>query len=561
MNTSPRPLALFIQSLRCSTLLCLLLLTIPVVFPSIGFAENLIEVHVKKGSNLIHIARDYCTNRSAWKEIARINNLKSPYIIKENGSLLIPYNILLTEGLTAQVAYVSGIVNVVDQDGQHRPLSVGDELFTGQSVNTGADGYAQLIFPENKFTRIEPDSKLTITYLFRLLDGVIKAELYLDKGRIVHKVTQKLKEKDTFKTRTAISITGIRGTEYRMKMADEETNIVETLRGLVQVESDGGNRIVLEKGEGSKVKKGEEPEPPKALPKPPEPPRLEEFYRTLPISIKTPALAHVKAIRLRVTRDHAGQHAVVEQQVSPGDELYVMALADGIYYGFFTIINDEGFESSAAPPAPFEVRTIPGAPVISAPQNGHTSWDGKIEIRWLRSDQAVSYQLELAADPSFTEIIGNNKVTEPTYLTPQLETGSYFFRVKAVAEDGFESNYSQPLSFKKMAEPTMGSIEGSVSEGIHLQWPVIMDGCTYDLQIAKDLKFTSLFLSKKGLTENTFALNEYISHGTYYVRIRATLDNGLQSQWTPPQKLYIAPEPLGWQHAVMGAGVLVLILL
>lgn len=524
-------------------------------------ADELISVHIKKGNNLIHLARDYCTSRDAWKEIARVNNLKAPYIIQENSTLLIPLHLLLTEGLSAQVAYVSGSVEIIDTDGQRSSLNSGERLYTGQSVITGADGYIQLIFPDKKFTRIEPNSQLTITYLFKLLDGVVKAELFLDKGRLVHNVKKKLKESDTFNTRTAVSITGIRGTEYRMKMEDDSTNVVETLKGLVQLENGSNRKIVLKKGEGSRVKKGQAIAPPKKLPAPPTPPAIEDVYRTLPIKITIPEMQGVRQIRLRVTKDVEGNQSVIEQLAAPGEELFIMSLADGKYSAFFTTINEEGFESAAASPVPLTVRTVPAAPVISSPQNAHTTWDETLEINWLRSDQAANYHIELATDDKFTNLIESRDSEESVYQTAVLEQGTYYFRVKAIAADGFNSYYSQFVQFTKVAQPAMGKVEGSTSEGIHLQWPVIMKNCTYDMQIAKDTQFTDIFTSAEGLSENTFTVDSYVPHGTYFVRIRATLENGLQSQWTPPQKLYIEPEPLGWKHALIGLSFIALIAL
>ncbi len=550
------------RSLCCKTFLVftLFLTCSLILLPQVN-ADELISVHVKKGTNLIHLARDYCTSRTAWKEIAQANQLKEPYIIQENSTLLIPLRLLLTEGLSAQVAYVSGSVELLETSGHRRTLKSGEHIYTGQSVVTGSDGYIQLIFPDKKFTRIEPDSQLTITYLFKLLDGAVKAELYLEQGRLVHNVKKKLKKSDSFNTRTAVSITGIRGTEFRMKMEDDSTNVVETLRGLVQLKNSDSQQVLLKKGEGSRVKQGESIAPPKPLPSSPVPPQLADVYRTLPISIKLPAMQDVKYIRLRVAKDTEGNRSVIEQLAAPDEELLIMSLEDGKYSAFFTAVNHEGFESPAAQPVSLTVRTVPAAPVISSPKNAYTSWDEKLEMRWLRSDQAEKYHTELAKDEHFNDIIENLVTDNPAYLTPRLEQGTYYFRVKAIAADGFNSNYSQHVQFSKVAQPAMGKVEGSTTEGIHLQWPVIMKNCTYDMQIAKDIHFADIFTSEAALTENSFTLDSYVAHGTYYVRIRATLENGLQSQWAPAQKLYIKPEPLTWKHAVMGLSFLALIAL
>lgn len=529
--------------------------------PDLAYSEKLIPVQIEKGSNLTYLARDYCTSRDAWKEIAKVNKLQYPYIIRENTTILIPFSLLLTEELSAQVVYVSGSVYLHDSHGVQSPLTVGDRLMVGQSIITGEDGYAQLIFPEKKFTRVEPETQLTISSLFRLVGGVVKVELLLQGGRIVHDVEQKLRKSDTFDTKTAVSITGIRGTEFRMKVIDADTNIVETLKGKVQLQNSDSQRIIVEQGEGAKVKKGEVLRPPRPLPIQPKTPILESVYRTLPIKIATSKISRADTIRLRVTKDEKGQYSVVEKQTVPGSDLWIPSLEDGSYHVFFTVVDEDGFESSATESASLTVRTVPGSPVISSPSGDYTSWNETVDIHWLESEQAVRYSIELASDEMFTTIIDRQDLTDVYYKTPSLAVGTYYFRVRAIAEDGFESNFSHPIHFEKVEQPTMGNIETSSSDGIHFQWPKIVKNCTYDIEIAKSVNFSSLFQSQSGLSDNKFVLKGHVPHGTYYVRIRATLENGLQSQWTPVQKMVIKYQSTGWEYIMMGAFIFALIIL
>lgn len=518
--------------------------------------DQLIPVTVQKGNNLIHLARDYCTSRDAWKEIAKINNLSPPYILQTNQTLLIPYALLLTDELSAEVIHTSGSVTKYWQNGQLRPLYQGDAISTGQSVTTGKDGYVQLLFPGNKITRIEPHSELVVKLLFKLIDGTTRAELYLEKGNLVHDVQEEMKTNETFNTKTAVSITGIRGTNFRMKMVDSETNVVETLKGKVQLKNNNHQEIILTSGRGSIVKKGEPLQPPKFLPLPPLSPELDPVYKSLPIGfpqIKDPIGKH---IRLRISHDKKGQRTLLSKKMLSSEKIWIPHLDDGTYFAFFTAFDSEGFESTPTDPIEFKVQTIPSTPIITRSQSDITTWKKQIAMQWLKTEHAAEYVVEIAKDTNFTQLIGKQTLTGTTFPTPDLEPGTYYFRVQSLTSGGLASNFSAPTPFKVIDAPLFGGLTSEKANAPHLLWPKIEAPCTYDLEIAKSKDFSDLQLSQKMLSDNQLTLPDKLPEGTYYVRTRATLEDGLQGNWTPPQEMVITPENSKWGIAVVGLFVM-----
>ncbi|RUM42206.1 MAG: hypothetical protein DSY80_07585 [Desulfocapsa sp.] len=327
-------------------------------------AETLVPLYVNKGTSLIHIARKYCNKQSDWHSIAKTNHLKEPYSIRAKQTLQIPIDLLRTKDVSAQVASVNGAPKLVTEDSRILELHKGDSVLPGQTVVTSENEYVHLLYPDNKHTRIGPQSEMTLTYLMRLTDDSLQAEFSLKKGRIIHSVNKKLKANEHFNTRTPIAITGIRGTEFRIKAEDSETNIVETLRGAVAL-SAAGERVLLNKGKGSKVKKGAPPEPPRNLPPKPDLPEFKDVYRTLPVVITAPAHKTAKAIRLRMAADQKGQTTLFEELKEPGKDFTLFSLTDGKYYAFLTAIDDKDFESLPSSPNLIYIRTIPAAPLIS----------------------------------------------------------------------------------------------------------------------------------------------------------------------------------------------------
>ncbi len=78
---------------RLFPLLCLLILVtlvLPCPAAELEKEDTMIPLHVAAGTNLIHLARDYCRDRNDWHEIARINRLTEPYLIIHDTSLQVP---------------------------------------------------------------------------------------------------------------------------------------------------------------------------------------------------------------------------------------------------------------------------------------------------------------------------------------------------------------------------------------------------------------------------------------------------------------------------------------
>lgn len=529
-------------------LILLFLLFTAVSFATeIAIAETLIPFRIAKGTNLIMLAKKYCRSEQDWHELARINHLSDPYLIIEDKTLQFPLSFLQTEQLAATVGAVHGTVLRIAAGGRQHPLHKGDTLLPGETIATGRDGYAHLIFPDNRFTRVESDSAMTVVYLIRLKDQSLKTEFFLEKGRIVHAVKQKLKDNENFDTRTPIALTGVRGTEFRLKITGQKTNLVETLSGVVHVAAKD-KETALPIGQGLRVTEGGQPEPPHLLPTAPDPTGLAPVYRTLPAIFTAPRHAGAAQIRVRLTTDMEGNGTVLEQMVPPGHSFNIVSLADATYQAFLTAIDKDGFESPATGPLALKIRTIPSAPIISSPKNNGIFFEKTVEFRWLQGEQATSFETQLASDTEFKHIIHSAKSAHPRFATPELQPGTYSFRVRAVADDGFFSDFSPPVTMKISAQP---KLEGSTAaDDLSLRWTSLGEKILYDFQMAGDKSFTKPIVNVAKLQKPEFAMDGYLAPGDYYIRIRGVLEDGQMSPWTPAQKLTVEPGPLKTGHIV-----------
>lgn len=541
--------------------LCSVLLTFSGVSAA-GYAQDpLVPLHVEKGMSVIHIAKKYCVNTSAWKIIARINHLQRPYTIYANTTLRIPASLLIKKNISARVASVSGSPRVV-KSGQAGDLHKGDLVYPGQTVVTGQNEYVHLVYPDHKHTRIGAESEMTLVYLMTLADNNLQAEFSLEKGNLTHQINERLQVNEHFETRTPVAITGVRGTEYRLKVVDQEVNIVETLKGKVAVKASGWKRV-LPRGKGLKVKKGQPLVKANSLPAVPTILKLKDIYRVMPLEISVPDHPTAQSFKLRVARDVKGLVTIQEITAAAGERFVIPLLADGHYYVFLTAVDSAGFESLSTPAQEIQVRTSPAAPIVSKPKTGLETFDTSIKIRWLQSDGAASYRVQIATDSEFLHIIDEQEMKKSFFVTSKLEPGEYFFRVQLQAEDGFFTLYSEIISWKVMEPPKMGSMAPQPSDDgtIVLRWPVVPQATLYMLQVATDKKFRNLIVNEDALPESSFTLTQELEAGDYYIRIRTVTESGQFSPWTPPLTMTLDPEPLGLGHLLLAVGFAVLVLL
>ena len=152
-----------------------------------------------------------------------------------------------------EVDWVSGDVNFRHLVGDWQPLDVGIQLTNGDVIKTGLDGEASLI-DGDAFVKILPDSKFTISERFQKEKHRSSFMLFL--GRLKFKLTKQSSNEPEIVTQ-AVNLT-IRGTEFDVASGHDGSTLVVIENGVVAV-SGKENTLILNNGEGSQVKFGEEP--------------------------------------------------------------------------------------------------------------------------------------------------------------------------------------------------------------------------------------------------------------------------------------------------------------
>lgn len=95
--------------------------------------------------------------------------------------------------------------------------------------------------------------------------------------------------------------------------------------------------------------------------------------------------------------------------------------------------------------------TAPTPPVLTAPTTNKLCIDNTVTFQWNPStdleNNAVTYQIQIATDNQFTQIIKATTTSLPTLTTTLSKGVAYYWRVKAIDSNNDSSSYSATYSF------------------------------------------------------------------------------------------------------------------
>ncbi len=541
-------------------ILCGLLLFFPSTAPAKIKGEMLlIPVHIEQGMSLIRLVKEYCTSEYHWQEIARINNLSAPYRIYGGDVINIPFELLKRRTARAKVVSVIGdVFHLAGDHASRKPMKKGAHIQMGETLITGRNGFAIIALPENRYIRISSNSQFSFAYLFRLVDNSLKVEFLLEEGDVSVNVQQKLQKNETFRARTPFCETGVKGTFFRVK-TEGEVDIVETLEGKVAL-SAADSSVTVREGMGTFVKEGAPPATPQALPAAPVAPELQQIYRRRPFQLPSPQIADGGHARLRICMDRAGEQTVWRGDAVAG-HFMVDGLVDGTYYAFFTAVNADHLEGGPTAPVSFTLRTIPAPPQLASLYDGQPVFGDSVELAWEKSEEAVRYLVQVAADESFTDLVAEKETPESDCLFAGMAAGDYHFRVRAVAADGFSSGFSRTGRVQLKGVPTLHfTAPPSFTDRVELRWSAMGEDISYDIEIAADSDFSRVIDRAAQLRQTVYRPDSLVA-GRYWVRMRAGLPTGEVSAWTPAQELAIPAPRFGLPDGLLLGSFMLMLLL
>jgi len=120
-----------------------------------------------------------------------------------------------------QVIKQRGKTFVISKKNKKRKVDVGSEIFVGDRVFTGVQGFIRLNMIDNAKIDLRCNSEMLIED-YQLLRGGNRSVIYLIKGS-VKKITGKIGKmaEDIYEMRTPLATVGVRGTEYAIRVLQQ----------------------------------------------------------------------------------------------------------------------------------------------------------------------------------------------------------------------------------------------------------------------------------------------------------------------------------------------------
>ncbi len=296
------------------------------------------EYQIKPGESLWVLCQKFeQTPETCWGSLAEINELSNPDALTVGLTVEVPKSWIEEPVALVEVALknITGLVKVHRWDTdteKHEPAEqqTSDTIvYQGDRIQTFNDSYALAIFPDETEVSLKPNSDLVLKRVAHdKANASTDTLIFLNKGRVSSLVNPK-KKQSKFEIQTPYAVAAVRGTEFRVTVADGSANS-EVLEGLVAVNAQD-TEVDLSAGYASVIKQGEAPSAPIKLLDPPQFKKHKQSYESGSIEIKWKKLKGAQNYELELLKETDGYFALVQNQKASARSFISEHLEPGNY--------------------------------------------------------------------------------------------------------------------------------------------------------------------------------------------------------------------------------------
>jgi hypothetical protein len=392
--------------------------------PAPAAGEAVVTYPVKPRDNLYTIAGQYFVSRDALVEVSKTNHLKNPALLPNGTMLQIPVRLLKTLPVEAVLGAYRGAVTL-SAGGLPLPLTVGGPLREGTVISTAGNAFARVDMPDGTRLAVPSQSRVRISSLRKVLltGGVIRA-FTVEAGRSESTVTPLAGPADSYVVRTPVSVSAVRGTDFRVGYAPEtKTASTGVVEGSVAVDASGASTLVPAKFGVSTAAGGLSPVPLLT------PPKLQHSGRTQDgprLLFDIDPIPGAKTYSAQLAND-GGFLDLFTEASADAPHIEFDGLPDGTYFIRLTAIDGAGLEGL---PSTYAVdRQFNSLKPGGAAASG-TKRDKRFLFRWEAEGKGErTYRFQIAREGDAQPMIDEGGLKEPQITITNLPPGAYTWRV------------------------------------------------------------------------------------------------------------------------------------
>ncbi len=500
---------------------------------------------VKEGDNLWDLTVDYLKNISYVKKVQKLNNIQDPWQMSPGTEIRIPAKWLRSFPMLVRVENIRGQAELIDEKtGDSSKLISGVLVIVGDTIRTGENSSVVLGFIDGTRLSLEENSELKVQFLGGYeYTGLTDSRLYLKQGRLETQVTPRKDTANHFIISTPVSVTSVRGTDYRVSAEPQnETSKTEVLEGGVLVSS-SDKALLIPHGFGTIAAVDREPIPPVKLLDPPSIEDVPRLLERVPVQLKLMDLPKDQGYRVQISDTPQFDNLLFNKPFSSA-MIRTVDLPDGKYQMRVRGIDKNGLEGKNSQ-FPFVLNALPEPPFLLEPKPGEGILEEAPTFKWAENKANQGYHFQVAETKDFTEVlvnISNNTETGLTLEKP-LKIGKFYWRVAAIDQEG-DGPFSDPQMLRRILPAPKIETPDFENENLVLRFRKGLPGQKYQVQMAEDENFTVLLVDEQ-IEEPKLELPMPDS-GEYFVRIRTIDPDGFIGPFGVPQVIEVPGMDLYW---------------
>jgi uncharacterized protein (TIGR02145 family) len=182
----------------------------------------------------------------------------------------------------------------------------------------------------------------------------------------------------------------------------------------------------------------------------------------------------------------------------------------------------------------------PSIPTLVLPTNNSVNVITSPILIWNSSNTATSYNLKVAIDNGFTNIIATqSKITDTSYqINALISSTSYYWKVSATNSNG-TSDWSSAWKFTTGLAPSAPTLSSprnnslTVFMPVTFSWNAVTGATSYTLQVSTDISFNTFGYNQASITTNNQQVTVLKPLTQYYWKVSTTNEFGT-SNWSTP---------------------------